>query len=95
MLSSDEVVAAAAAVAAATPAPAVAVAVATVSEVVPEAESEPASSCASRSAFLLPIMREKTTPSSNNSQIGMANKVWEIISGGVSSMPTTKEPTII
>src|SRR5690606_39034901 len=37
--------------------------------------------------------RPKKTPASKSSHMGMASRVWEIISGGVSSIPTTKQPT--
>ena len=46
------------------------------------------------SRFPLPAYKPPiTTPTSNSSHIGMASKVCEMISGGVSSIPTTKAPT--
>jgi hypothetical protein len=33
-------------------------------------------------------------PASNSSHIGIASRVWLTTSGGVSSMPATKTPTI-
>ena len=35
-----------------------------------------------------------TTPISNNTQAGMAKRSWEIISGGVNIIPSTKQPII-
>ena len=37
---------------------------------------------------------ETNNPSSNKIQVGTANKVWLITSGGVSNIPTTKQPII-
>ena len=39
--------------------------------------------------------RPKKTPSSKSSHIGIASRDWEITSGGVNSMPNTKQPTMI
>ena len=40
------------------------------------------------------INLEKKMPSSYNNQIGIARSVCDMTSGGVSSIPTTKAPTI-
>ena len=34
------------------------------------------------------------TPISNNTQAGIAKRSWEIISGGVNIIPSTKQPII-
>ena len=41
------------------------------------------------------MKRPKNTPNSNRIHMGMANSDWEIMSGGVSSMPKMKQPTMI
>ena len=48
----------------------------------------------SSSVFLRPVRRAINNPTSNSNHIGTASKLWEIMSGGVSSIPTTKQPTI-
>ena len=46
------------------------------------------------SACLFSINLATTTPISNNTQAGMAKRSWEIISGGVNIIPSTKQPMI-
>src|SRR5690606_2826670 len=45
-------------------------------------------------ASRLLIMLPQITPASNSSHMGTASRVWENTSGGVSTMPTPKQPTI-
>jgi hypothetical protein len=48
-----------------------------------------------RGVDFLGSQRAQNKPNSNSSHTGTANNVCEIISGGVSNMPTTNAPTII